>query len=291
MTLNKQQQLSYKWFGGFVENRVSYSLERALEAAHMNIRGEVYLSFVLLMTLLGLLVTYIVVGIFGFVLLPLMGLTLTPLLILVFLLIPLAVSGGIYLTGTQLPASTAKGRGKRIDLNLSYALNFVSAMSSAGVTPTEIFKSLSKQEVYGEVREEASWIYRDVALLGADIVTAIRNNIERTPSQKFKEFLQGLVVTVTSGGSLKSYFVAKTNQFMWENRQSQRQLIESMGVMAESYVTVAVAGILLMLLVLPLMMIISGDFNTLFMYLLIFMIVPFIHIGFAFVIRSMVMRG
>jgi flagellar protein FlaJ len=77
---------------------------------------------------------------------------------------------------------------------------------------------------------------------------------------------------------------------MWENRQTQRQLIESMGVMAESYVTVAVAGVLLMLIVLPLMMIISGDFNATFMYLLTFVIVPFIHIGFAFVIRGMAMR-
>ena len=290
MTINKQKQLSYRWFGGFVEKRVSKKLENDLESAHMNIRGEVYLSFVILITILGLLISYGFFLIFGFILLPLMGVYPDLIISLMFVLFPLVIAGGIFMVGTTIPGSNAKVRGRKIDANLSYALNFVSAMSSAGVTPTEIFKSLSKQDVYGQVKEEASWIYRDVALLGADIVTAIRNNIERTPSQKFKEFLQGLVVTVTSGGSLKSYFVAKANQFMWENRQSQRQLIESMGVMAESYVTVAVAGVLLMLIVLPLMMIISGDFNTTFMYLLIFFIIPFIHIGFAFVIRSMVMR-
>ena len=160
-------------------------------------------------------------------------------------------------------------------------------MSSAGVTPTEIFKSLSKQDTYGEIKEEAAWIYRDVAVLGIDILTAIRNNIERTPSRKFKEFLQGLVVTVTSGGSLKTYFMAKAQQYLMENRQSQKALMESLGIMAESYVTTAVAGILLLLIVIPLMMIIGGDWNGMFLYIMIFMIVPLIHGGFSYVIKSM----
>ena len=125
-------------------------------------------------------------------------------------------------------------------------------MASAGVTPTEIFKSLSKQEIYSEIMEEAAWIYRDVELLGLDILTAIKTNIDRTPSERFKEFLQGMVVTVTSGGSLKTYFMHKADQYMWENRQTQKQLLETLGIMAESYVTAAVAGVLLLLIVIPL---------------------------------------
>jgi flagellar protein FlaJ len=159
-------------------------------------------------------------------------------------------------------------------------------MSSAGVTPTEIFKSLSKQEIYGEIKEEAAWIYRDVALLGSDIVTAIKHNIRRTPSQRFKEFLQGLVVTVTSGGSLKSYFSVKAKQFMWENRQAQKQMQETLGIMAESYVTTAVAGVLLVLIIIPLMMVISGNAGQFgLLYLFIFIVIPLIHLGFAFVVK------
>jgi flagellar protein FlaJ len=189
------------------------------------------------------------------------------------------------------PKSRAKVRKKNIDLNLAYAINFISAMASAGVTPTEIFKSLSKQEIYGEVKDESAWIYRDVSLLGFDIITAIKKNIERTPSQKFKEFLQGMVVTVSSGGSLKTYFMNKADQYLWENRNTQKQLIETLGVMAESYVTAAVAGILLLLIVIPLMMLISGGWNETFLYIFILLVVPLIHIGFAVVIRSMSQEG
>lgn len=237
--------------------------------------------------LVGFIATAAFIFFFVFLLLPLADIHLTGVLAMFFLLIPIGVGLLIYYISLMIPGSRAKARGKKIDANLAYALNFISAMSSAGVTPTEIFKSLSKQDTYGEIKEESSWIYRDVAVLGIDILTAIRNNIERTPSKKFKEFLQGLVVTVTSGGSLKTYFMAKAEQYVVENRQTQKQLIESLGIMAESYVTTAVAGILLLLIVIPLMMIISGDWNSMFLYIMIFMIVPLIHGGFSFVIKSM----
>jgi flagellar protein FlaJ len=222
-----------------------------------------------------------------FVLLPLIGVRLDTGLIMLFLFIPVFIGVIIYAMLLSRPKSKAKARRRKIDMNLAYAINFISAMASAGVTPTEIFKSLSKQEIYGEVKEECAWIYRDVGLLGYDILTAIKTNIARTPSQKFKEFLQGMVVTVTSGGSLKTYFMHKADQYLWENRNSQKQLLETLGIMAESYVTAAVAGVLLLLIVIPLMMIITGDWNSTFLFILILIVVPLIHIGFAVVIRGM----
>jgi flagellar protein FlaJ len=209
-----------------------------------------------------------------------------------FIATPFIVAGLAYLILLQMPATIAKMRARKIDANLSYALNFVAAMSSAGVTPAEIFKSLSKQNIYGEVQKEAAWIYRDIALLGKDIIQSIKDNMKYSPSERFQEFLQGLIVTVTSGGSLKTYFSAKADQYMVENRQNQKQLFESLGIMAESYVTAAVAGILLLFIVIPLMMIISGDASQImFLYIIVFMVVPMIHLGFGFVIRMMSMEG
>jgi flagellar protein FlaJ len=279
--------MSYKWFGRFGEKRANQHLQEALQSAHMEIRAGAFLSYVLLSTVIGFLSSMIVCVTFVFILLPLAGITLDTGLVLLFLFIPGFISVIIYAVLLSSPKSKAKARKRKIDMNLAYAINFISAMASAGVTPTEIFKSLSKQEIYGEVKEESAWIYRDVGLLGFDILTAIKANIARTPSQRFKEFLQGMVVTVTSGGSLKTYFMHKADQYLWENRNSQKQLLETLGIMAESYVTAAVAGVLLLLIVIPLMMIISGAWNPTFLYILILIVVPLIHIGFAVVIRMM----
>jgi flagellar protein FlaJ len=291
MALTKIQKHSYKIFKNIAEKRVSEKLSNSLESAHIEIRGAVYLSVAFLYMIIGLIISYAVFIFLTFWFLPYMGFTIDLYTTIFLMIVPIIIALAIFFVYLQIPASIAKGRGKKIDIDLPYALNFVSAMSSAGVTPTEIFNSLSKQDIYGEIRDEAAWIFRDVALLGVDILTAIKNNIKRTPSEKFGEFLQGMIVTVASGGSLKSYFIAKANQFMIENRQKQKELFETLGIMAESYVTAAVAGILLLLIVIPIMMIISGDASQLnFLYIIIFIIVPLIHIGFAYVIKSMTLE-
>jgi len=299
MTMNKYQRFCYDHFGRKAEEKTNEKLKKDLSSAHMNIRPAAYLSYAWFSTILVLVVGYVAISTLLVVLLA-VGVELQFFFIILFLILPILLTGLTYGGLLAMPGSTAKGRKRKIDMHLPYALNFISAMSSAGITPTEIFKSLSKQDIYGEIKEEAAWIYRDVAVLGY-IITAIRTNVERTPSQKFKEFLQGTVVTVTSGGSLKTYFMAKADQYMRENRQAQNQKLESLGIMAESYVTAAVAGILMLLVVIPLMMIVvmvSGqlsqsqfDTQIMFMYIVVFILLPIIHIGFAIVIRGMVAEG
>src|ERR1051325_6439443 len=85
-------------------------------------------------------------------------------------------------------------------------------------------------------------IYKDLEVHGKDIVTSLRRAIERCPSVKFQEMLQGGITTITSGGDLTAYFRQKAARYQWENRVEQKTFIETMGLMAETYVTAAVAG-------------------------------------------------
>lgn len=286
--LTTVQKKAYSWFGLFASKHTNGKLKQELASAHITVKDEVYMAEAILYSIISFLALTITLFLISAVFLPLFNMNFNPLFSAGIVGVSALGSISTYAIYMKLPVLKASSRGKQIDVNLSYALNFVAAMSSAGVTPTEIFRSLSQQSIYGEVQKEAAWIYRDATLLGKDIVSSIRENMHRTPSEKFKEFLQGLIVTVTSGGSLKSYFSAKAKQFMVDNRQRQKQMIESLGIMAESYVTAAVAGILLLFIVIPLMMIISGDASQIMLlYVMVFLIVPLIHIGFAVVIRMM----
>jgi len=282
MPLNNYQRTCYRWFGQMAENIASDKMKLDLERAHIDMRPGAYLAFVWVNTILASVISTIVY------LSLVLFLNLQFIFIIMLAVIPILCTVLTYFYFMNLPNSKGKARGKQIDLHLPYALNFISAMSSAGITPTEIFKSLSKQKIYGEIQEEALWIYRDVSLLGRDIISAIKANINRTPSEKFKEFLQGAIVTVQSGGALKPYFMSKADQYTRENRVAQKQLIESLGIMAEAYVTAAVAGVLLIIIILPLLMIMSGGKDQLvIMYFFVFLVVPMIHIGFSYVLASM----
>jgi len=274
--------MCYRWFGKAAENASNDKLELDLERSHMEIRSAAYLSYVWVSTILAVIASSIIC-------VSIILLAGLDIVISIILLVLVALSNIIiYFYFMKMPAMRAKSRGKKINLHLPYALNFIAAMSAAGVTPTEIFRSLSKQRIYGEIREEALWIYRDVELLGRDIISAIKANINRTPSEKFKEFLQGAVVTVQSGGALKPYFMNKAEQYTRENRVEQRQLIESLGIMAEAYVSAAVAGILMILVVIPVMMIITNQFDPILLYLISIIMIPLIHIGFAVILSSMI---
>ena len=283
MPLNNYQKMCYRKFGRIAESGATDKLKENLESAHIEMRAGAYLSCVWFNTILAAVVSTVVyLNLIIFIELELgvmLLLTLIPVISTVF----------VYFYYMNMPAIRAKARSKKIDMHLPYALNFISAMSSAGITPTEIFSSLSKQDIYGEIKEEALWIYRDVSLLGKDIITALKTNIHRTPSSKFKEFLQGAVVTVQSGGALKPYFMAKADQYMRENRLAQKQLIESLSIMAECYVTTAVAGVLLIIIIIPVLMIISGGTTNelIIMYIFSFIVIPLIHIGFTVVLSSM----
>lgn len=286
MPLNNYQKMCYRRFGSIAENVVNARLKKNLESAHIQMRAGAYLSYAWVNTILASVISIVIyLSLIVFIRFEL-GLAL------LMIMIPVMITFFVYLYYMYMPYSKARGRGKKIDMHLPYALNFISAMSAAGITPTEIFKSLSKQDIYGEIKEESSWIYRDVSILGKDIISALKANIERTPSVKFKEFLQGAVVTVQSGGALKPYFMTKADQYMRENRLTQKQLIESMGILAECYVTAAVAGILLIIVIIPLMMIISslgaGDLNA--FAVLFTPVIIAIHIAFGIVLSLMSAR-
>jgi len=86
--------------------------------------------------------------------------------------------------------------------------------------------------------------------------------------------------------------MSKADQYTRENRVAQRQLIESLGIMAEAYVTAAVAGVLLIIIIIPLLMIISNadKGQLLIIYVFAFVVIPLIHTGFAVVLASMSQR-
>lgn len=203
-------------------------------------------------------------------------------------LLPLLLGMMVYSFEMLRPDLQIKARRRSIESNLPYALNFMAALSSAGVVPNEVFGALGTQDVYGEVAREAAWIHRDTKVFSKDLVTALQAAARRSPSQQFEEFLQGSLNTITSGGDLKTYFLAKSEQFTQDNRRRLKGFLESMGVMAESYVVVAAAAPLFLIVILSVMTLLSkGSDPTFLLNILILLCMPIIHAMFAYILRTM----
>ncbi|MCI4352199.1 MAG: type II secretion system F family protein [Thermoplasmata archaeon] len=234
-------------------------LEDNLQKAHMRLRAEEYLAWVMAATFVtaaALSIAGLVLG----VLIYLSGTGLTNLILAggIAVLLPVGGTGITNLLLKSTPSGNAKRRGAEIDRKIGAAMSFVSAMASADVNIDQIFRDLAQEKIYGAVADEAAWITRDTELLGVDILTAIRVGANRTPSKRFQDFLQGVVTTATSGGQLKPYFLIKAEQYQRENKLDVMRRTETMGLLAETFVTVVVAFPLFLVIIIAIFAVIGN---------------------------------
>ena len=298
VSLSPKEQLAWRTFGKFVQarKREDPELEDNLLKAHIKLRPEEYLAVAWMNTTM-VAVGAVIAAFVAAVLLIFLHISIVTLLFLFGLVAALPIfisymySFGLPVGYHGKPASMAKKRGRKIDKKISGAMSFISAMASADVPVDVIFKELSKQTVYGEVAREAEWITRDTELLGVDILTAIRRAAQRSPSSKFQDFLQGVVTTSTSGGQLKPYFLVKAEQFEKEDRLDMRKKMETLGMLAESFVTVVVAFPLFLVVIMAIMALITkgqgGGFVVTLLYVVVALMIPVSQFGFIFVIWNM----
>ena len=202
--------------------------------------------------------------------------------------ISLLIFGGVtYLIFLLYPGIQAGERRRNIDATLPYAINYVTAMSSAGITPDEVFRLLGRSTIYGESAVEARYVSRETDFFGKDLLDALRSVSQATPSERMREFLQGAIASISSGSNLTEYFRTKAHQYTLENNQQQKTFLETLGLIAESYVTAMVAGMLFLIILQSIMTLISGDSNPFFLYIIIYLIVPFGSMMFIILISSM----
>jgi flagellar protein FlaJ len=257
------------------------TLEENLLKAHIRIRSDEYMATVYGSTVVaGVVLTAAAVAVYFF--LSFLGAGIFALLLAVAL--PLGGTPLVFGILPGRPAGVAKTRGRKIDRKISAAMSFVSAMASADVNVDQIFKELARQKIYGEVAEEAAWITRDTELLGVDILTAIRNGAQRSPSKRFQDFLQGVVTTATSGGQLKPYFLLKAEQYEQENKLEMLARVETLGLLAETFVTVVVAFPLFLVIIIAIFSVIGGggSFMIDILWVLVGLMIPMMQFGFIF---------
>ena len=301
VALSPKEQLAWRTFGAFVQARrhEDQELEENLLKAHIRLRPEEYLALAWMNTTvaaIGSVIAALAMSLFLTILnVPILSiLTIFGLVAAVPILFSYMRFFGLPVGYRGKPASLAKKRGRRIDKRISGAMSFISAMASANVPVDVIFKELSKQTVYGEVAKEAEWITRDTELLGLDILTALRHGSQRSPSSKLQDFLQGVVTTSRSGGQLKPYFLMKAEQFEKEDRLEMRQKMETLGLLAESFVTVVVAFPLFLVVIMAIMALISktgSSFVLTLLYVVVALMIPLSQFGFIFVIWNMEQEG
>ena len=174
------------------------------------------------------------------------------------------VGGGLFAVAFSIigfyfyPIYRADKLKREVEDELPFTTGYMAILASAGVSPEKIFHSISNLSLPLTVSEEAKNIVRDVNLFGLDIISALEKTSKRTPSERFREMLEGFISTIHSGGNLAAYLREKSGQYMNLKRISLHKFSDTLSVLSEFYVSLLITGPLLMVIMLAVMAMLGG---------------------------------
>ena len=156
----------------------------------------------------------------------------------------------IYQLALRYPKMMKDNRAVRINMTLHNGVSYMYAMRRGGAEIYPIFKALSENaDIYGEVAYECRQVVRDTEYFGHDVVNAIRNLSLTTPSEKMKDFLEDLVSIIESGGNVGNFLGSRVRVYQDDALFQQKQFLSTLQLVAESYVTLFVAGPLFLIII------------------------------------------
>ncbi len=179
--------------------------------------------------------------------------------VLIGLLVFLSSTGICY----AYPLLDISSKARKIDANLPLTANFMAVLASAGMPPERIFRSLANVGDEFSVGEEARRIIADIEVLGLDLNTALKSGSLRSASRKFGALLDGIVATSHAGGDLASYLRDESEKFKKVRVASMKSYLESLGGMAEVYVSFMIALPLALVVMLSIMSFLGGGASLL----------------------------
>ncbi len=250
------------------------SMEKSIKQAMMPIPFEVYVSsmvfFSLIAGICGMIIGIIATqfiniqpAIVGYLLPPITGMAL------------MAMTFGIL---QIIPPVRVKNRSTKLLEEIPHFIGYMSTLATSGLSLEEIFKSIAKEETDEDIVKDAQFITRNIEILGMDLITAVKDLINRTPPGPYSELLEGAIITSQSGGDLKEYFNATAKVQLEEKKMLLQKTTESLGSVAEIYTILLIVFPLLAVIMLSIMGIMSpslGGFDLLtLMNILTFAVVP-----------------
>ncbi len=269
------------------------NLQKQLNQARIPISHEMYISNAIFYSIvagiagviIGLFLTYTAIILVG---LPdqITNLTFNPRLaalleykeiflgFFITIIFMVGMSGLVYALFMLFPSFQASERKGKIDMQLPYAVTFMYALSKGGMNIIDIFRAIaSSEDTYGEVSKEVDSIVRDMDYFGHDLRTALSNASEITPSDRFQDLIYNLLTVIDSGGNIPNYFRDKSEQYLIKAEVDQKGFLETLGLLAESYVTAFVAGPLF-IIIMGVMMAVMGSGTTTMVSAIIYAVLP-----------------
>ncbi len=141
-----------------------------------------------------------------------------------------------------------------IESEIEYELPFVtiqmSAIAGADIEPSNIFRIIAMSKEYKTLRNESKKLMNQINLYGYDLLTALNNISQSSPSKGWSDLLNGMATAIRSGGSLTKYLQKKAENLLFEYRLKREKATRSAETFMDIYISVVIAAPMLMMILL-----------------------------------------
>ena len=148
-----------------------------------------------------------------------------------------------------LPSAEAKNLGKKIDQELPFVTIHMSAIASSGVEPISIFRIILKGEDYKYTNIEFKKLMNLINFHGESTANALRKISTSTSSLKLKSLLNGLAVTITSGGELGEFLNQHAETMLFDYKLERERNNKISETFMDIYISVAIAAPMILLMI------------------------------------------
>ena len=136
-------------------------------------------------------------------------------------------------------------RSYALENELPFMIGYMEVLAGGGVSPIQTLRRIANMDkILPASSKEAKLILVDTDVFGVDPITALEKAADHNPNKVFAEFLYGYTTVLKTGGNAQAYVNSKLKEIMDARSLKIRRTSETIGTMAEAYITVtAVLGI------------------------------------------------
>src|SRR6266566_2905048 len=194
-----------------------------------------------------------------------------------------------------LPSMKVGSRRQRLDTYLPFTSSYMTVLASAGVTHERMLRSTAEKDPKFMLSDEIANVVGRIDLLGYDVLNAINAEVDRSPSTNYQDLLRGFGGVIRTGGDMKKFFQGITDHLFQKRSLQVQAFLDSLGIIAETYVLMLIAFPLMLVVMLSIMASIGGSLGGIdvfsFMYLMAFILIPICGVMFLFILDTMQPKG
>ncbi len=278
-------RLSNLFFEGTALNLIrSYpksfeNLSKAIRSSDIRVLSRTYISMMLFTTVLGFF-CFFFLGIIISFLLKLPIVTSIIISIIVAFLLSLLFIGIFFMY----PAVVSGSRSRMIKNDLPFVIIHMAAVAGSGAKPLSMFKLIVTSGEYRGLEGEIKKILNYINLFGYNTSTALKTVAATTPSARFRDLLTGMVATIESGGSLKSYLSSMAADAMHTYELERKKYVQVLSTYSDIYTGILIAAPLLFMVTLAIINLLGGDIGGISIQSIAvigtYAVIPFLNIAF-----------